>query len=150
MRKTCLYLILLHFTAIHLCAQNKEKEIESIKKANSDWVNSIFKKDTVALSSILADDIIFINSQGAALSKREILTMVSDPKRVYKSIKIDKIVEAKIIGYNGIIVCETATYRMLNGEESFLKMSVMNMFEKRKGKWVIVASHNTLLEARQN
>jgi ketosteroid isomerase-like protein len=146
MKKIFLSLLLLQFVFLYTSAQLRE--IDSIQKINSEWVSSMIRKDTAGIKSLLADDIIFINPQGTRLGKKEILLMIADPGRKYKSIHIDKIADTKIVGTTGVIVFETSTFRMLDGVESFLKMSVMNIFEKRKGKWVIIASHNTLLEAR--
>ncbi|MBS1949286.1 MAG: nuclear transport factor 2 family protein [Bacteroidetes bacterium] len=146
MRNTSLSFFL--FSLISFSANAQCKEIEDIKKLNDALLKLEMRKDTSALSNIIADDVIYINPQGAELGKNEIMSIIANPRRIYKSIRIDKIVDARMIGDIGVVVSEISIARVLNGVSSYIKMSVMDSFEKRKGKWLLIASHNSLLFAR--
>ncbi len=70
------------------------------------------------------------------------------PNREYQSATFDKIIKATVTGNTGVIIAQTTTTRKLNDQSCIFKSSVMNVFEKRNGKWLVVASHNTMLEVR--
>ncbi|HLK29449.1 MAG TPA: nuclear transport factor 2 family protein [Puia sp.] len=144
--KNTVLIILLFLSSVAVSAQTKD--IEAIKKINADWLSSLLTKDTATLKNIFADDIILINAQGITLKKKDILDIIMQPSRGYKSATIDSIISAKVTGNIGIVIAKTTIVRILAQQESRLKTSVMNVFEKRNGKWLVIASHNTLLEAK--
>ena len=123
------------------------KDMEEIKKINLEWLNSYPKKDTAALSKIFADDIVVINATGTAFKKNEVLTRIMELNRQYISVNLDSLLEARVIGNTAIIIGKSTFVRKLDGVQSTMKNSYMIVFEKRKGKWQIVASHSTLLNA---
>jgi ketosteroid isomerase-like protein len=127
---------------------SQPKDLEIIKKINLDLINAYPKKDTASLSRIFADDIIFINTSGVRLKKNEILLRIMEPGRQYISATLDSPLDARIIGNTCIVVGKTTFVRKLEGVRSELKSSFMSVYEKRKGKWLIVASHFTLLNAK--
>jgi ketosteroid isomerase-like protein len=129
-------------------AFSQPNDLEIIKKTNLDWIHAYPKKDTAALSRIFADDIIFINTLGVRLKKNEILLRIMEPGREYVSATLDSLLEAKIIGNTCIVIGKTTFVRKLEGVQSEIKSSYMSIYEKRKGKWLIVASHFTLLNAK--
>ena len=57
----CISLFLILFSN-HLSGQNND--IETLKKLNRDFLNSIVNRDTSTLSKILADDFLLINPGG--------------------------------------------------------------------------------------
>jgi uncharacterized protein (TIGR02246 family) len=145
--KLLLTTLLLSVTFL-IFAQHPNENPELVKKVNTEWLSCMQRKDTAAASLLLSDDIIFINSQGTALTKKDILSTMADPKRKYKSIKVDEIQTTKIFDNTAFIIEKTTTIRILNDVQSTLRMSVMIFFEKRKGKWLIAAMHNTLLDVK--
>ncbi len=49
-------------------AQNKDAE--TLKKLNADWIASYVTKDSATMSRIFADDLVLTNPVGRAMSKR--------------------------------------------------------------------------------
>jgi len=137
------------FLSVAFIAANAQlKDVDIIKKINSDWFQCFTNKDTAKLKSIFADDIIYVNTRGVVFNKKNILDIVMQPERQYQSIAFEKIIKATVSGNIGMIIAQTITTRKLDNQECAFKSSVMNIFEKRNGKWFVVASHNTILDVR--
>ncbi|HSZ87304.1 MAG TPA: nuclear transport factor 2 family protein [Puia sp.] len=130
------------------CAHAQNKDIETIKKIEQTRINALITKDTAALNKIYADDVIFINTLGETLDKKRVLSLIVEPDRKYTTAAIDSFTSVRIIGSTAVLMTKTTLIRTLHNVVSILHNSQMAIYEKRKSKWLLVALHTTLLNAK--
>lgn len=131
------------FCCLNCFAQNKDAE--TLKKLNADWIASYVTRDTAKMSSIFGNDLVLINPSGKKYHKRDILKGVVNPKQQFLSTHVDS-VEVRLFGNVGIINAKTSATVKSEGKTSMSKVCYMDVYEKRKGRWYAVAAHVTLLD----
>lgn len=118
-----------------------------IKQMNTQWLQSYPKRDTAALSRILANDFIMISPTGKKLSKADILQNVLTPDQQIINVSIDS-TDLQIVNNVGLLTAYTSF--VLKDKEKILKGKncYSDVYIKRKGTWVAINAHATLLELK--
>ena len=138
--------IILIFTIA--CTQAQNKDIESVKKTEQTRISCLVTRDTATLNKIYDDDVIFINTLGETLDKKRVLTLIVEPDRKYTTAEIDSFTSVRLFGTTAVLMTKTTLIRTLHNVVSTLHNSQMAIYEKGKNKWVLVALHTTLLNAK--
>jgi uncharacterized protein (TIGR02246 family) len=139
------------FVALLVClsftSSGQDKDMQIIKTLNQQWLDAIAKKDSAALSQILAADFVLIVPNGAKHNKSDNLLNMMSPAIAFSVIHVDS-VEVRILSKEvGIITCWTSFVVKADGKKTPGKNCYQDVYVKRKGKWVAVAGHVTLLSA---
>lgn len=122
---------------------SQSKDIESLKNLNRDWINSYPTKDAATLDKIFADDFVLISHKGTKMTKKDIINNLD--KQVTISAKIDS-VDVKLLTDNvGVVTAYTTFVLKSDGKEMTGQNCYQDIYVKRKGKWVAVNAHVTLL-----
>lgn len=125
-------------------AFSQSRDIETIKKLNTDWLNSYITRDTATLAHILAEDFTLITPNGSRTTKHDALNNLLLPNVQTISVHQDN-VEVRIVNGVGIIFCNTTFVQKINNKEVTGRNCYMDVYAKRNGKWYAVAGHVTLL-----
>jgi hypothetical protein len=144
--KYIISVLVLIFISASMYAQSRD--IEALKKIEQTRISCLLTKDTGALKEIYADDVMFVNTLGETLDKKRVLTLIVEPDRKYTTAEIDSFSSVRIIGNTAILLTKTTLIRTLHSVVSTLHNSQMAIYEKRKNKWLLVALHTTLLNAK--
>ncbi len=140
MRLTILWTIVTLFSETGF---SQSKDIEILKNLNKGWINSYPTKDSVTLNKIFADDFVLINHKGMQMTKRDIVGGLN--KQEIVSAKIDS-VEVKLLTDNvGVVIAYTTFVLKSEGKEMTGQNCYQDIYMKRKGKWMAVMAHVTLL-----
>jgi ketosteroid isomerase-like protein len=134
--------ILLIFCSFRSSGQNSD--IETLKKLNRDFLNSIVNRDTATLSKILADDFLLINPGGVKRNKADNLSgaLLSNQKI---SVDIDSVEVRMLSGEVGLVTAWTNNKIEADNKETKFKICYQDVYMKRRNKWVAVAAHVSLL-----
>ncbi|MCF2489404.1 nuclear transport factor 2 family protein [Dyadobacter sp. CY347] len=118
-----------------------------IKHLNTQWLQSYPKRDTAAVSRILADDFVMISQTGKKLSKNEVLKDLLTPDRQIINVTIDSM-DLQIVNNVGLLTAYTSF--VLRDKEKILKGKNVysDVYIKRKGLWVAINGHETLMELK--
>ena len=130
-----------------LCCLNcfaQNKDAETIKKLNADWIASYVTRDTAKMSSIFGNDLILVNPSGKKFHKKNILKNVMNSGQQYLSTHVDS-ADVRLFGNIGIINAKISATIKAGGKTITSKVCYMDVYEKRKGRWYAVAAHVTLL-----
>lgn len=132
-------------SATSLFAQSDDSAL--IKQLNTQWLQSYPKRDTAAVSRILADDFIMISQTGKKLSKNDVIKDLLTPDRQIINIAIDSM-NLQIVNNVGLLTAYTSF--VLRDKEKILKGKNVysDVYIKRKGTWVAINGHETLLELK--
>ncbi len=138
----CVSVLLILFSN-HSSGQNND--IETLKKLNRDFLNSIVNRDTATLSNILADDFLLINPGGAKRDKADNLSSVFTPNQKVVSVDIDSVEVRMLSGDIGLVTAWTNNKMEADNKETTFKICYQDVYMKRKNKWVAVAAHVSFL-----
>jgi len=143
---------LLLSTAIFLFSSSssngQNSDVETLKKLNREFLNAIVNKDTAALSNILADDFMLVNPGGMKRNKQDNLTNILTPNQDVISVDIDSILVRLLSTDVGWVMAWTTNLVRANGINSTFKICYLDIYMKRKTKWVAVAAHVTGLNGQ--
>ena len=138
--------IIILWTTLTLVSQtcfSQSKDIEILKNLNKDWINSYPTKDSMTLNRIFADDFVLINHRGARMTKKDIISNLD--KQETLSTNID-MVDVKLLADNvGVVTAYTTFVLKSDGKEMTGQNCYQDIYVKRKGKWMAVMAHVTLL-----
>lgn len=119
-------------------------DVKTLEKLNEDWIHSYPGKDTVTLSRIFADDLIMITPNGSRMSKKEVLANTASQRQPIRSAKVDK-VQVRLLGNIGLVMAEASFISIDNDREVPGRTNYLDVYEKRNGRWVVIAAHVTFL-----
>ena len=123
----------------------QNSDIETLKKLNTDFLNSIVNRDTATLSTILADDFMLINPGGAKRNKADNLSSVFTPNQKVVSVDIDSVEVRLLSGEVGLVTAWTNNKMEADNKETKFRICYQDVYVKRKNKWVAVAAHVSFL-----
>lgn len=122
---------------------SQSKDIDILKNLNRDWINSYPTKDAATLDKIFADDFVLISHKGTKMTKKDILNNLDKQETI--SSKIDS-VDVKLLTDNvGVVTAYTTFVLKSDSKEMTGQNCYQDIYVKRKGKWVAVNAHVTLL-----
>ena len=114
-----------------------------LKALSQQWLDAYTKGDPSFLKSTLAEDYTIIEPDGTVSTKADDIKSVTDKKFVLKSAALSDF-KCRMIGDNTAIA--TATLKLSgteDGEEFSGDYRGMDVWEKKDGKWMAVASQMT-------
>jgi uncharacterized protein (TIGR02246 family) len=119
------------------------RDIETIKNLNRDWINSYPAKDSATLNRIFAEDFVLINHKGTRMTKKDIIGNLHKQETI--SAKIDSVHVKLVVENVGVVTAYTTFVLKINGEQVTGQNCYQDVYVKRKGRWVAVTAHVTLL-----
>ena len=114
-----------------------------LKALSQQWIDAYLKGDPSFLKNTLAEDYTITEPDGNVSTKADDIKSVTDKKFVVKSATMSDF-KCRMVGDNGAVV--TATFKMSgteDGEEFSGEYRGLDVFEKKDGKWMAVASQLT-------
>jgi ketosteroid isomerase-like protein len=122
------------------CQSNDEA---ALKALNEGFIHGYITRDTASLRHIFADDFILINPSGQRRNKQEVLNgFITSPH--FLSCEVDT-VEISLHGSIGLVHARAAFTTEDNAKKTTGKTDYLDVYEKRKGRWVAIAAHVTYL-----
>ena len=123
--------------------RSQSNDAESLKALNAAFIHGYMTRDTVSLGPIFADDFILINPAGQRRNRQEVLNgFVSSSHFV--SCDVDT-VEIRLYGTIGLVLARAVFTTDENGKKTTGKTNYLDVYEKRRGRWVAIAAHVTYL-----
>ncbi len=95
-------------------------------------------RDTLALKSLLGDNLYYLHSNGLLENKQDFIKSVSSGKIIYDSITIDKhSIQKK--GKSAIITGECKVKGQVNGKSFDVRLRYLSIYHKEKRRWKLSA-----------
>jgi len=114
-----------------------------LKAIEQQWLDAYMKGDASFMKTVEAEDYSIIEPDGAVSNKAQDIKSVTDKKFVLKSATMSDF-KCRMLGDNAAVV--TATLKMSgteDGEDFSGDFRATDVFEKKDGKWLAVASQLT-------
>jgi ketosteroid isomerase-like protein len=115
-----------------------------ILSLESAWDQALRQKDVHALQLLIGPEFVYVEYDGKRMSQTEYLSSVQSQTQSPSKIVSDS-VKVQIYGGAGVV---TGTYRetgVNNGKPYELRERFMDVWVRRGGSWVCVASQSTLI-----
>jgi ketosteroid isomerase-like protein len=136
-------LLLAPLLLIAIAARSQSGDTDALKVLNAAFIHGYMTRDTASLSPIFANDFILINPAGQQRNKQEVLNgFISSPH--FLSCDVDT-VEIRLYGTIGLVLARAVFTTDDNGKKTTGKTNYLDVYEKRRGRWVAVAAHVTYL-----
>lgn len=117
-----------------------------LKTIEQRWLDAYVKGDASFIKDIEADDFTLVDPAGEVVTKAQDVKAVTDKKFVLKSVTMSDY-KCRMLGDNAAVV--TAMLKMSgtdDGHEFSGDFRALDVFEKKDGKWMAVASQLTKVE----
>lgn len=114
-----------------LCCElsfGQNKDVETLKQLNHDWISSFPTRDSATMNKIYADDMLLVSPSGTVFHKKELLHNLMSPVPEYISAKVDS-VNVRLSGNIGLVRA-TATTIFKDNDKKKQSPSATLMFMK--------------------
>ncbi len=140
--------MMLALPALILCQTNgknankKGGDEQAVRQALNDLVAGLGKNDTAVLDRIYADDYTFVGDTGMVMTKGERIAAMKSGELKYQSIS-HEVVSVHLFGDTAVVVTRITTKMAPGLKFTDGKFITTGTFVKLKGRWQLVAAHNT-------
>jgi hypothetical protein len=117
-----------------------ESAVLQLERARFD---AMTRQDVRALEPLLADDLVYCHSHGLCETKTEFLESIGNASIRYRSIEVLELRPRALddaIVVNGTIAIEG----VLGGEIRTMRLSFLDVYARRDGRWQLIAWQSTL------
>jgi ketosteroid isomerase-like protein len=117
-----------------------------LKKIEEQWLDAYMKSDASFLKNLETDDYTIVEPDGTVSTKADDVKSVTDKKFVLKTATMSDY-KCRMLGDNYAVV--TAALKMSgsdDGDEFSGDFRALDVFEKKDGKWMAVASQLTKVQ----
>ena len=118
----------------------QSSDADSLKALNAMFIHGSMTKDTANLKRIFADDFILVNPSGQRRTKQDILNGLASAYPHFLSCEVDT-VSIRLFGTIGLVNARAVFTTEENGKKTTGKTDYLDVYEKRRGRWVAVAAH---------
>jgi uncharacterized protein (TIGR02246 family) len=132
--------------ALILCQTNGKKggDEQAVRQTLDELVAGLGKNDTSVLDRIYADDYTFVGDNGMMMTKAERIAAMKSGDLKYVSIS-HEVVKIHLFGDTAVAVTRIATKFAPGLKFTDGRFITTTTFVKLKGRWQLVAAHNTRL-----
>lgn len=124
-------------------AASADTELKAIEQ---QWLDAYIKGDAAFLKNLLAEDFTIVEPDGTVSTKADDIKSVTDKKFVLKSATMSDY-KCRMLGDNNAVV--TVALKMSgsnDGDEFSGDFRAIDVFEKKDGKWMAVATQLTKIQ----
>jgi ketosteroid isomerase-like protein len=122
--------------------ERKSKAEQEVLKQLDDWIAALKRGDMAALNAIIADDFVIITSDGSQLNKEQDLEPIKSGDLKFEAIATEGV---KVFVYGEtVVVTGIAAFKIVyKGKASDIRERFFDVYQKRKGRWLVIASRST-------
>jgi uncharacterized protein (TIGR02246 family) len=131
------------FVLIAIAARGQSGDADTLKALNARFIHGSMTRDTANLKRIFAPDFVLINPSGVRRTGRDVLNGFATGPH-FLSCEVDT-VEIRIYGTIGLVLARAAFTFEDKGKRTTGKTDYLDVYEKRRGRWVAIAAHVTYL-----
>ena len=123
-----------------------QSAVDAVKAAEAKRFDVTVKGDYKALDDLLADDLIYVHSNGKMDSEKTFLEGLTSGRSKYKKIESVEM-KARQVGELVLIDGRVNVTVETNGQSNDLDLTYLDVWAKRAGKWQMVSWHSARMPA---
>jgi ketosteroid isomerase-like protein len=128
-----------HTEAAPATPADAEREV---KQAHADRFALMVAGDTAALAAVLADDLVYVHSSGAAETKAEFLAAISSGRMRYRAIT-DRETAVRTYGDVALVGGLVDVQVTVGGQDAAPTLRYLAVYARQGGAWRLVAWQST-------
>ncbi len=132
------FLIFITSLSITLYAQDNAAQKSEVIMKMMNLRNALLSKDSVSLSSLLADDVTYGHTNGLVQTKAEVIRSIINGEQDYKSIQPSNI-NVRIYDNTAVVTMSMKTNLTYQQKPLNLNMNATFTWIKLNGEWKLVA-----------
>ena len=132
--------ILVWFIAASLHAADPA---DAVRQAAIDWTQAMVRRDQAALRRLLADDLVFVHSNGSTVQNKAQYIAASE-RSTYEALPLSD-VEIRVYGKTAVLSAHIDTKNV--GREPF-RVRTLQVFVQNNGQWQLAAFQSTRVTPR--
>ena len=117
---------------------------QDIRALEARRFESMTKSDTIALRSLLADDLVYIHSNGKTESKNAFIRSIASGQTIYKSVQTEGL-SVRVYGQTAIVTGLARVHVLMDGNDLNLRLRYTDAYVKRQDRWQLVTWQSTRL-----
>jgi hypothetical protein len=125
-----------------IASQSVVRELTEFK---DQLLNAEVERNTVFLQQVLADDFLYVKTQGDVMNKDQLLIRVKSPEHTYEFLKSDS-VNIRLYGDVAIMTDRTSTRGTNEGHVFSGDFRFVRIFVRNDGKWQVVLEQGTPIQ----
>jgi ketosteroid isomerase-like protein len=120
------------------------KAEQAVLNQMEKWITALKRNDIRLLDEIIADDFKIVDADGRVLSKEQDLETVKSGDVKFESISTE---DVKVFVYGDTAIVSGIAEHTFNykGRASTIRERFFDVFQKRKGRWWVIASSPTAM-----
>jgi ketosteroid isomerase-like protein len=123
-----------------------QSAVDAVKAAEAKRFDVTVKGDYKALDDLLADDLIYVHSNGKMDNEKAFLEGLTSGRSKYKKIESVEM-KARQVGELVLIDGRVNVTVETNGQSNDLDLTYLDVWAKRAGKWQMVSWHSARMPA---
>jgi len=123
-----------------------QSAVDAVKAAEAKRFDVTVKGDYKALDDLLADDLIYVHSNGKMDNEKTFLEGLTSGRSKYKKIESVEM-KARQVGELVLIDGRVNVTVETNGQSNDLDLTYLDVWAKRAGKWQMVSWHSARMPA---
>jgi len=123
-----------------------QSAVDAVKAAEAKRFDVTVKGDYKALDDLLADDLIYVHSNGKMDNEKTFLEGLTSGRSKYKKIESVEM-KARQVGELVLIDGRVNVTVETNGQSNDLDLTYLDVWAKRAGKWQMVSWHSARMTA---
>jgi hypothetical protein len=121
-------------------AQNANAELEAVRQLHEQKFRWLSEVDTVALGELLAEDAVYVHSNGWRESKEEVLHNIVSGKLTYKEVQVTSS-EVRQYGQTYIVNGKGIFQVALDGNPLTIQLDYTEVYVKSGEQFLLVSRH---------
>lgn len=126
-------------------AQGASDTVGAVKKADADRIAATLARDSAKLGTLLSEDLVYGQNEGAPLSKAQLLQSVKASPTVYSSLDYSD-EKYTALGSDVVVMNGRATVKAMQGGRKIeYSVRVLAVWHNEGGSWKLVAYQSARL-----
>jgi len=114
-----------------------------VKKMDQQWADAILRRDTVALSRILADDLRYVHGNASVQTKKEFIDSLKSGDLLYHTFEFQE-VDVRVFGDSAIVMSKPRMSITMGGQDQKFEARFLRVYIKRRA-WQLLVHQATRL-----
>ena len=119
--------------------ERRSKAEQEVLKQLDNWVDALKRSDMTALTRIIADDFVLLESNGKLLNREQDLEPIKSGDLIFQSLTTDD-VKVFVYGETAVVTGHGVYQITYKGKASTIRERFFDVYQKRKGQWQVIAS----------
>jgi len=123
----------------------RQAEVRELTEFKDQLLKAEVERNTIFLQQALADNLVYVKTQGEVMNKEQLLARVMSTEHTYEFLKSDSVTVQRY-GNVAVMTDRTSTKGANNGHAFGGEYRFVRIFVRQNGKWKVVLEQGTPIQ----